>query len=118
MRLPLRRGVAVSLFQAFARFKSNFVERRRSIRIQVQIPAWIDIGDGSRPLNATVVDLSDDGARITVASTADLPKKFWLALTKDKTKRRYCRVVFRSETQVGVQFLSANQSDLFPPTMN
>lgn len=108
----------MSLFQAFARFKSNFVERRRSLRVQVQIPAWIDCGDGSQPRNATIVDLSDDGARITVASTADLPKKFWVALAKDKTKRRYCRVVFRSETQVGVQFLSANQSDFFAPTMN
>lgn len=117
-RLPLHREVAVSLFQAFTRFKRSFTERRRSVRVAVQLPAWIDIGDGSQLLDATVLDISEDGARIMTSSSIQLPKKFWLVLNKDKTKRRFCRTVFRSGTQAGLQFLSANQSDLAPPTLN
>ena len=114
MRLTLYREAAVSLFQAFARFKPTFIEQRRSLREHVQFPAWIDIGDGSQPRNCTVLDVSEDGARIMLSSTAELPKEFWLVLTKDGTRRRHCRMVWRTETQIGVEYLGAIHYDLFP----
>ena len=118
LRLSLHREVAVSLFQAFARFRRTFIERRRSIREHVQFPAWIDIGDGLQPRSCTVLDVSEHGARIILSSAAQLPEEFWLILTKDRTKRRYCRMVWRSDTQVGVTYLGAIQSDFFPPRLN
>ena len=108
----------MSLFQVFARFKPAFIERRRSIREQVQFPAWIDAGDGSRPRSCTVIDVSESGARIMVPSPAFLPKEFWLVLTKDGLRRRHCRVVWYTEAQAGIKYLGAIQSDYFRPTLN
>jgi PilZ domain len=108
----------VSLFQAFARFKQTFIEQRRSIREYVDFPAWIDVGDGSQPRKCTVVDVSEDGARVMAAFPAKLPKEFWLLLSKDRTRRRRCRMVWRSDTQVGIQYLGDIESDFFPPKVN
>ena len=107
----------MSLFKALARFKWNFDERRRFVREQVDFPAWIDIGDGSEPLAGTVLDISEDGARIMVSAAAKLPNNFWLILAKDKTRRRYCRLAFRHNTQVGVQYIGPIMYDSFPPTL-
>lgn len=106
------------LFQAFARLKRTFIERRRSIREHVEFPAWIDIGGGLQPRSCTVFDVSEGGARITVSSPAKLPKEFWLVVTKDRSRRRQCQMVWRSDTQVGVRYLGPVQSDFFPPKLN
>ena len=108
----------MSLFEAFARFKRTFIEQRQSIREQVKFPAWIDFGDGSQPRDCTVLDVSEDGARIIVSSPAELPKEFWLVLSADRMRRRQCRIVWSSDTQVGVRYLGAIQYDFFPPTLN
>jgi hypothetical protein len=108
----------MSLFQAIARFKRPFIELRQSIRELVQFPAWIDIGDGSRLRCCEVLDVSEGGARIMVPSQDELPKEFWLVLTKDRTRRRHCRMVWRSDTQVGVAYLGDVHYDFFPPTLN
>ena len=118
LRLTLHREAAVSLFQAFARFKRTFIEQRHSIREQVQFPAWIDIGDGSRLLRCEVLDVSEGGAQIMVSSQDELPKEFWLVLTNDRTRRRDCRMVWRSDTRVGVAYLGDIHYDFFPPTLN
>ena len=108
----------MSLFQAFARVKQTFIEQRRSIREHVDFPAWIDISDGSQPRSCTVLDVSEDGARIMASSPAELPKEFWLVLSKDRTRRRHCRIVWRSNTQAGLTYLGPIQYDFFPPTLN
>jgi PilZ domain len=118
MRLTLHWEAAVSLFQAFAHFTRTFVEQRRSIRERVQFPAWIDVGDGSPPRSCTVLDVSEGGARIMVTSQDKLPKEFWLVLSKDRTRRRHCRMAWRSDTQVGVAYLGDIHYDFFPPTLN
>jgi hypothetical protein len=118
MPLTLHREAAVSLLQAFAQFKRTFVELRRSMREPVQFPAWIDIGDGSQPHDCTVLDVSDGGARILLLSPAELPKEFWLVLTKDRTRRRHCRVVWRANTQAGVEYLGPIHYDFVPPALN
>jgi hypothetical protein len=76
MRLKLHREAGVSLFHVFMRFKRTFIERRRSIREQVQFPAWIDVGDGSQLRSCAVIDVSESGARIMMPSLALLPKEF------------------------------------------
>jgi PilZ domain len=103
--------------QAFARFKRPFIERRRSVREQVQFQALIEFGGGSRPLNCTVMDVSEGGARIKVASPAQLPKDFWLVLTKDRMKRRQCQMVWHSKSQIGVKYLGDVHTDFFPPVL-
>jgi PilZ domain len=118
VRPKLHREAAVSLFQVLARFKPSFIERRRSLREQVQFPAWIDVGDGSQPRSCAVVDVSESGARLMISFPALLPREFWLFLTKDGLRRRKCRMVWYTDTQVGVKYLGAIQSDFFQPTLN
>ena len=105
MPLALHREATMSLFQAIARFKRPFVELRQSIREHVQFPAWVDIGDGSRLRRCEVLDVSEGGARIMVSFQDQLPKEFWLVLTSDRTRRRRCRMVWRSDTQIGLAYL-------------
>jgi PilZ domain len=107
----------VLLSQAFARFKRPFVERRHSVRERVQFQALIDIGGGSHPLNCTVMDVSEGGARIKVSSPAKLPNDFWLVITKDRMKRRQCQIVWRSKSQIGVKYLGDVHTDFFPPVL-
>jgi hypothetical protein len=108
----------VFLLEAFARLKRTFVERRRSVRECVHFPAWIDVGDGSQPRHCDVLNVSEGGARIMVSSQDKLPTEFWLAVSKDRTRRRYCRMVWRSDTQIGLAYLGAIQYDFFPPKLN
>lgn len=106
------------LFQAFARFKRTFSEQRRSLREYVDFPVWIDVGDGSQPRSCTVLDVSEDGARLMMASPSELPPEFWLVLSKDRTRRRHCRMVWRSNNEIGIQYLGAIQFDFFAPKLN
>ena len=63
------------------------------MRERVQFQAWLDVGDGSQPHNCTILDVSEGGARISASSPAELPKEFWLILSKDRKKRGQCRMV-------------------------
>jgi hypothetical protein len=93
------------VMQAIARIRQAFNEQRRSVREAVQFPAWVDFGNGTQRRNCTVLDVSDHGARIMVESSASVPREFWLVLTKSGTRRRRCRVVWRSDGQIGVSYL-------------
>ena len=106
----------MSLFQEFTRFKWNSVDQRRTVRKQADFPAWIDIGDGSEPLAATVLDISEGGARIVVSSATILPKTFWLILNNESKRRRRCCVAVRCDTEVCVQYLDTIQNGFAPPT--
>lgn len=107
----------MSLFQAFTRFGSPFVDQRRAVPKQVDFPACIDVGDGSEPLAATVVDISEGGAWIVISSTTVLPKTFWLILGKDIKTRRKCCVALRYDVDVCVQYLDTTQYGFAPPTL-
>ena len=117
LRLPLYWEVAVSLIQAFTRFKWNSGDQRRTVRKQVDFPAWIDIGDGSAPLAATVLDISEGGARIVISSATILPKSFWLILNNESKRRRPCCVALRYDTEVCVQYLDTIQYGFAPPIL-
>ena len=105
------------LLRGNMRFKQNFIERGQSLRESVQVTAWIDIGDGG-PLRDCTVLIAEDGARIRVASQAELPDEFYLVLSKDGTRRR-CRSVWRSDDEVGMSYLgpleSRNEQGHEPP---
>jgi hypothetical protein len=73
-------------------------ELRRSPRFDVDYLAQIDANDAS-PLNCIICDISASGAELTVGSRSEVPDEFTLTL------RRRCRVVRRSDGQVGVVFV-------------
>jgi len=94
----------LSLLQTIMGVRQSFIEQRRSLREDVRFPAWIDIGNGAALRDCTVLDVSDDGARIAIAAPSELPRQFYLVLSKNGTRRR-CRLVWRSAQEVGLAYL-------------
>jgi hypothetical protein len=79
-------------------------ELRRSARRTVSYPARIDAGDGSPSYACTLADISQTGAKLNAAVGSVLPDEFTLLLGG---AHRKCRVVWRTEKQIGVRFVSA-----------
>src|ERR1700722_1371345 len=73
-------------------------ERRKTIRHDLQYLAQIDPADGSAPLSCIISDISLGGAKLTVGPQ-EVPEEFTLWF------RRRCRVVRRSDGQLGVRFV-------------
>jgi hypothetical protein len=57
----------------------------------------------SQTYDCLVRDISTLGARLEFTTTASLPDRFELAFEKAQTVR-VCRVAWRTNTQVGVEF--------------
>jgi hypothetical protein len=93
------------LLQTLARVKQAFVEQRRSPRHSTNCRAWIEFDDHTPPLNCTLVDISEGGARIEVASPHRLPEEFSLVLTEDAGNVRRCRIIWRADNEIGISYL-------------
>jgi hypothetical protein len=85
-------------------------EKRKSLRRSVTYPAFVDLGDGSPPRECMLCDASQDGAQLAVADPNSLPNEFILALSFDGAARRRCRVIRRTETEIGVEFLKDHKT--------
>jgi hypothetical protein len=79
-------------------------DRRRHLRQAVQLPAAIDLLDGSLTQNCLVVEISALGARIAIQEPAQLPDSFVLRFAPNGGPSRKCRLVWRSNEHAGVQF--------------
>src|SRR6476619_1985082 len=80
-------------------------EKRKNLRRSISYPAFIDLGDGSPTIECTLCDASQEGALLAVAEPDGVPDEFILALSSDGAARRRCRVAWRTENQIGVEFL-------------
>jgi PilZ domain-containing protein len=79
-------------------------ELRRTRRARVLKSGRIIVSDTLHKIECTVRDLSDGGARLIVpSSTFGVPPEFKLAI--GEAAPRPCRVVRRTMTEVGVQFV-------------
>jgi PilZ domain len=78
-------------------------EKRKERRRPMRYTAWVALADEHRH-GCVVSDASDSGARIDVQDSDILPDSFVLLLTSNGTVKRYCRVMWRKPTQVGVKF--------------
>lgn len=81
-------------------------ERRKHARTETNIPAWIDVGGGAPLVACTALDTSEGGARLAVPDSASLPGNLAVSLSPDGQGGRRCRVAWRSERQIGVEYLS------------
>jgi PilZ domain len=77
-------------------------ERRRVPRNPVRMAAKVLMGP-SHTHDCVVRDISTLGARLEFTTTASLPDRFELAFEQARTLR-ICRVAWRTNTQVGVEF--------------
>jgi len=78
-------------------------ERRTSPRSRVLKGAKLVIGSAST-IDCVVRNVTASGARIQIANTVELPESLGLTLDGGFTVRP-CRVIWRSVTETGVQFL-------------
>jgi hypothetical protein len=90
-----------------AQTRKVFVEQRQFPRHRVDSPAWVDFGDGALMRRCTLWDVSENGARIVIEEPADVPTEFLLILSADGTARRRCRIIWRSDNQIGALYLAA-----------
>jgi hypothetical protein len=59
-------------------------------------------------------DASQHGALLETAEPHRLPNEFTLALSVDGAARRKCRVAWRTQRQIGVEFLKDDKRDVRP----
>jgi hypothetical protein len=78
-------------------------EKRIAKRQPLRYTAWVALTAEQRH-GCVVSDVSESGARIDVQDSSALPDHFVLMLTSNGSARRFCRVMWRKPTQVGVQF--------------
>ena len=82
------------------RLEDRFHDLRKSPRFEVHYLGQIDAGAAVTPVNCIICDISATGAKLTVGAH-EVPDEFMLVL------RRRCRVIRRSDGQVGVKFVQS-----------
>lgn len=86
-------------------------DQRRAKRTPRRNAAWIGLAGGGTHIPCVLWDISEDGARLAAPRTSVLPSAFKLLLTKDGSSQRLCRVVWRNDKQLGVQFIQGSIED-------
>jgi hypothetical protein len=90
-------------------------EKRRMRRHPLRYAAWVAIGDNSPAKSCMVADVSETGARLELETSDDLPKEFWLLLSRDGKVRRRCEVVWQAGDQVGARYMTSATTTLDTP---
>ncbi len=80
-----------------------FIDRRRSRREPVQVPASLSFSNRRRT-DCSTLDLSESGARLLIPRTMLLPGEFELSVPARKLKR-LARLVWRRDDETGVMFV-------------
>lgn len=60
------------------------------------------------PVKCQMLDVSEFGARIRVGDPRLAPQEFLILL--DKGLMRWCRVIWRSDTEIGIKFVEPPES--------
>ena len=78
---------------------------RRRKRHRLHYPAWIVLRGDQQPHRCTLYDISECGAKIALAGYLEPPEQFKLLLSEDGRMQRLCRIVWRVDNFLGVEFL-------------
>jgi hypothetical protein len=79
-------------------------QRKRETRKSVQQSGWIVLEGGFAARPCTVVDLSDNGAKIRVDDPSSVNSKLKLSFSRDGRKGQTCEVVWRRGQTLGLKF--------------
>jgi hypothetical protein len=71
--------------------------------------AWIRFDDGFSVRACWLIDLSGTGFRIVVDAPRDVTDHFSLMLSRDAAPGRLCRVKWRSNSEIGAEFVGATR---------
>jgi len=80
-------------------------ELRKYKRREVHYPVWILVEPDRPPHRCMLLNVSQGGAKIAIDEQLEPPEKFTLLLTHRGHSTRPCRLVWRSGTNMGVEFL-------------
>jgi PilZ domain len=80
-------------------------ERRMSVRRNVHHPGLMVGIDKSIIGPCTVCNVSATGARLKLEMSEGVPDEFELLLSRNAPLHRRCKVVWRSESNIGVRFV-------------
>ena len=83
---------------------AHFFNRRLLFRRAVNEAAWIE-GVPSICRAMYVGQRVRIGARLTISDVYDLPENFALHLTRGSKPGRLCRIIWRREHDIGIEFL-------------
>jgi hypothetical protein len=83
----------------------DFTPRRRALRKSARLPVILRSIDGLFIGNCLMIDVSEGGARLTFDRTGHIPQSFDLLLSADGRASRRCLTRWRTETEIGVQFV-------------
>jgi hypothetical protein len=79
-------------------------DKRKDVRRPMQYTAWVALPDSKTPLGCVLSDISESGARLDVDNPESIPDEFVLLLSRRGVPKRKCRVIWRNEHQLGVNF--------------
>ncbi len=85
----------------------NEIEKRDGVRREISRKIYIATGV-SPPLECQLLDISERGARIRVGAPGSAPQEFLVQLGQGLA--RWCQVVWRSDTAIGVKFIAPPES--------
>jgi hypothetical protein len=85
-------------------------DNRKETRRPVHIPAKLFAGLGSPLRDCMLTDISEHGARLAFEAPKEAPDEFTLLLAPRGGAYRQCRVVWRAEKELGVEFDMAKSS--------
>lgn len=80
------------------------VENRKLRRVNLRLPVTIDAGEGTPLRNCTMIDVSEAGAKLRIDAPAVIPDEFVIWLSREGFPRRRCKVVWRTNNELGVAF--------------
>ena len=84
-------------------------QRRASIRLRTLLEGRVLLGSRVSPVECTVRDISETGARITFVDPVPLPPEFELQVPKRKIARQV-RVVWSNEKSHGLMFVEGQDA--------
>ena len=91
------------------------VENCNSKRQPFDYPCWL----GSSPTQpGRLLDISKGGAKVSLRNPSQIPDQVALYLTEDKSTGRDCRVAWRSDAEIGLEFLRSFSRFDFKPKSN
>jgi PilZ domain-containing protein len=85
---------------------ADWVQRRKNERRPVNLMAVILAeGDGTAICQCTMADISQGGTKLIVEQPSLIPESFVLVLSRGARIHRKCKVRWRSEIAIGVEFI-------------
>jgi hypothetical protein len=80
-------------------------EKRKARRQDVTYRSWLKYGSDPVLVPCRMNDVSETGARVSVRPTVDIPHNFVLQLSETGRTYRKCRIAWRTDDEIGVEFL-------------